>query len=193
MNDAHCQAAHTSRNTRSRRPARPKALGVALAVGIGMLLLSAPAFANGPQGKDLGLGIVLGDPTGLTLKGWLGSDNAISGHLAYDFDAEALGLYVDYHFVFDAFNIRSSTIDLPLYVGIGGKLFAWDDNCDEERNRGRCNDDSDFALGVRIPVGLALLLKKAPLEFFAELAVGLRVFPSTDGDIDAALGARFYF
>ncbi|MEL6181293.1 MAG: hypothetical protein AAFS10_20215, partial [Myxococcota bacterium] len=81
---------------------------------------------------------------------------------------------------------KSNTIDLPVYVGIGGKLWVRDDDDNDD-------DDDDFGLGVRVPVGICLLLTEAPLEFFAELALGLRLIPGTDADIDGGIGVRYYF
>jgi hypothetical protein len=48
-------------------------------------------------------------------------------------------------------------------------------------------------LGLRLPVGLSIMpFLEFPLEFFAELAPGVGILPSTDPDFGAGLGVRFY-
>ncbi len=146
------------------------------------------AQANGgPQGKDFGLGIIAGDPTGLTAKLWLDASNALDFHLSFDFTDEDITFLVDYLLHFGAFNVRSNSIELPLYIGIGGKLSI--DSFEDRRD----DRDARIGLGARVPFGLALLLKRAPLEFFLEVAVGVRIFPATNTFLDAGLGARYYF
>jgi len=152
---------------------------------VALFAYADPAEANGPAGEDLGVGIILGEPTGLTGKYWFDQSSAVDVHLSFDFSDDAFALISDYLIHFNVFKPNSSAIDLPVYVGIGGKLYARDDGNDD--------DDDDIGLGVRAPVGLSLLLTQAPLEFFVEIALGLRIIPGTDADIDGGIGVRYYF
>ncbi len=155
--------------------------------------LAAPAAYAGPGGGgDFGLGIIIGEPTGLSGKLWLDNSQAVDFLLAfsidddYDDNIRRLLFGADYLFHFDAFKPRS--VELPLYVGIGGKIVFFD------RDNGRFrDDDDDFGLALRIPLGISLLLKSAPLEFFVEIVPGLFILPGTNADLDAGLGARYYF
>lgn len=174
------------------------ALAKGLIAVLALLVTLGSASAAFAQGAGpFGLGLVLGEPSGLTGKYWMDGAQAVQGHLAFSLDEHDRGrdyvvVIADYLYHIDVFNMRSSSVDLPIYVGIGGKVSirTGDDRwCQEHHN----SCDSDLGVGVRIPIGLDLLLRKAPLEFFLEIVPGLRVIPSTDGDVDAGLGARYYF
>jgi hypothetical protein len=47
--------------------------------------------------------------------------------------------------------------------------------------------------GVRFPVGITLFIREAPIDFFLEVVPILNLAPDTDFDLNAALGARYYF
>ena len=49
---------------------------------------------------------------------------------------------VDYLFHFDVLSMRSSAVELPLYVGIGGKL-GWYEHNHHDDHRGHGHDDDD--------------------------------------------------
>ncbi|MBH24315.1 MAG: hypothetical protein CMH57_07685 [Myxococcales bacterium] len=168
-----------------RSLARPLTLVVAL-ISLVLLTHTERAEANGPAGEDLGAGIILGEPTGLTGKYWFDSSSAVDVHLSFDFSDDAFALISDYLLHFNVFTPDSRSIDLPVYVGIGGKFFVREDNNDR-------GDDDDLGLGLRAPVGLSLLLTQAPLEFFVEIALGLRIIPGTEADLDGGIGVRYYF
>lgn len=142
------------------------------------------------QGNDgFGLGVIVGEPTGLSLKWWLGNDQAIDGGVAWSFsENDSLHLHADYLWHrFDLFKIPPKAGKLPLYFGVGGRLKL------EEDNGGKGDNDHDDLLGVRIPVGVAFLFADAPVDIFAEIVPVLDLIPDTDLDLNAAIGARFYF
>lgn len=129
--------------------------------------------------KDLGVGFMVGEPTGLTLKSWTGGGNAIDVGVAWSFGRyEAISLQADYLWHnYEVFSeVENGT--LPLYYGIGGRLVL---------------GENDSYIGARVPVGLNYLFEEAPVGLFIEAAPILNVAPSTDFDIDGTLGARFYF
>jgi hypothetical protein len=43
-----------------------------------VFLISANLFAQSPQGRNFGFGLVVGDPTGLTVKFWTQRENAFN-------------------------------------------------------------------------------------------------------------------
>ena len=47
--------------------------------------------------------------------------------------------------------------------------------------------------GIRIPLGITYLVHTAPLEVFAEIVPVVRFAPDTAGDVDGAVGVRYYF
>jgi hypothetical protein len=140
------------------------------------------------QARGLGLGVFLGEPTGLTGKYWMGNDNALDFKLAWSFSDYFL-ITGDYLFHFPgAFGRKNQFVSqLSPYVGPGGAFFFG-------RDRGsRFRDDDDFAFGIRFPVGVEWISNDPPIGVFIELAPGLSIAPSTDGFFMGGIGARFYF
>lgn len=138
--------------------------------------LLVPNFAMS-QSRDFGLGIQLGEPTGLNGKLWTGRYNAVDFTVAWSFEGrDEMVMQADYVWhSFDVFPVSSG--ELPVYFGIGGRALLRDDP----------------VLGVRIPVGLAYMFESAPLDIFLEVAPILNVIPSTDFDVGGGLGIRFWF
>jgi hypothetical protein len=127
--------------------------------------------------KGLGVGIILGEPTGISFKKWVGPKNAFDGAIAWSFgDEDALHLHADYLFhVPRAIRIDRSAI--PLYYGIGVRLKFQDEN----------------RFGVRFPLGINLYIAEAPIDLFFEIVPIFNLAPKTDLDLNAAIGIRYYF
>jgi len=159
-------------------------------------LLSGSAMAGPGGGGPFGLGLIIGEPTGLSAKYWMDKTQAIDFLLAFSFNdnnnnynndnnLNHLVLAADYLYHIDVFHPRA--VELPLYVGIGGKLAFWD------RGNGRYRDDGDIGIALRVPLGIDLLLRSVPLEFFLEIVPGIYIIPGTNAEIDAGIGVRYYF
>lgn len=154
-------------------------------VAVALVAMAGSAHA---QGK-LGVGIIAGEPTGITVKKWRDSRVAIDAAAAWSFsDNDSFQFHMDY-LVHDYTVFRPTELKgkLPLYYGVGGRLKLKDN----DNNKNRNNDDT--LIGIRVPVGVAYLLPKDPFEFFAEIVPTLDIAPDTDLDINAALGFRYYF
>lgn len=143
------------------------------------LTISAISVSHAQQiNKGVGIGFMVGEPTGLSLKSWTSSNNAFDVGLAWSLDSDAVHVHADYLWHnFNLFNdIQSGT--LPVYYGIGGRV-VFDDN-------------NDALIGARIPVGLNYLFENDPIGLFLELAPIFNLAPDTDFDLEGALGIRFY-
>src|ERR1051325_3668846 len=46
-----------------------------------LMIMSSSSRAQGPQGKDFGFGLILGEPLGGTVKFWTSAENAIVGDI----------------------------------------------------------------------------------------------------------------
>lgn len=125
------------------------------------------------RGEGLGVGIVLGEPTGLSGKMWLGGNTAIAGAAAWSFGNNgAIHVHTDYLFH------NNDLLDFAsLYYGIGVKIKLM----------------NDVLLGIRIPVGLVHKLEAAPIDIFFEIVPGLNLIPNTGFGANGGLGARYYF
>jgi hypothetical protein len=148
----------------------------------GFFALAHVALAA-PQG--VGFGIVLGEPTGLSVKKWLNDRNAIDGAAAWSLSGnEAFQIHGDYLFhAYDVFKPKGIDGKLPLYYGLGGRL-KFNDLRDGKK---------ETRLGVRFPVGITYLRNGAPFDLFLELVPVLDLAPSTAVRLGLAVGGRYYF
>ena len=144
------------------------------------------------KGENLGLGFIVGDPTGLSLKVWQDRTHAVDVGLGWNTQHdESFHLHADYLIHdFSIFKLKPGAGRMPFYYGIGG-VIAKEDYYDYYNRAFYYHNDT--RVGVRIPVGISYLFAGNPLEFFAELAPRLDLTPSSDFTVDAALGMRFYF
>jgi hypothetical protein len=140
-------------------------------------ILAQPADAK-PRG-NFGLGIIVGEPTGIDMKWFLNEENAIQAAVAWSTSGNnALHIQADYVFHFYEW-IQVSKGLLPVYFGIGGRI-AFKDN-------------SDDSFGIRVPVGLDYEFAGGVFDVFGELVPVLELTPDTDFDLEGAIGARFWF
>jgi len=143
-----------------------------------LILLFLSIKING-QGKGFGAGVMIGEPTGLSAKYWLDDDNALDFGLAYSFvrSNSALSMHADY--IYHAFDVIKSNYRIPLYYGFGARI--------------RLVNDADNSLGARGVIGIAWLSDEAPFDVFFEVVPVFNLFPETALNLDAAIGARYYF
>ena len=139
-----------------------------------VVLLRADALA---QSSGFGLGIILGEPTGISGKLWTGKSTAIDGAIAWSSGKNsALHLHADYLLHnFNLFKVEKGK--LPLYYGIGGRV----------------NLQNDTSVGVRIPVGINYIFANAPFDIFLEIVPLLDLVPNTEFRLNAGLGVRYFF
>jgi len=153
---------------------------------LALLLTSNPVHAQQSQNK-IGLGLMVGEPTGLSFKVWTSETTAFDAGLAWSFGRyDAVNLHADY--LWHHFGIFGDDINkgqLPVYYGIGGRIVFADDY----PNQG----DSNAVLGARVPVGVNYLFEDSPVGVFFEIAPIVNIIPETDVDFDSSLGVRFYF
>jgi hypothetical protein len=149
---------------------------IALLLALITVLFAATATAGG---GSFGLGIILGEPTGIGGKLNLSKRNAIDGAIAWSVEEDNdLHIHGDYlYHNYTVFNIQSG--ELPLYFGVGGRI--------------RLREIHDDRVGIRFPVGLDYIFSTAPFDIFFEIVPILDLAPETDFDLNAAIGGRFFF
>ncbi len=141
------------------------------------------------QDHGFGMGIILGEPTGLSAKLWTSKVNAFDFGLGVAVGGDRLkyeGHYnnesrIHFHmdYLWHSFNAIRSTESFPLYYGIGARF-----------NTG---GGYDASLGIRGVFGIAWLPHSTPIDVFFELVPVFQVTPLTGLGIDAGLGIRYYF
>ncbi len=143
-------------------------------MGIIVLLALTVAAVGAAQTS---VGIILGEPSGLTAKQWLGEQAAAEVVVAWSFVSPgAFYVHLDYkqHFY-------QEVIDpglILVYAGLGPRIYIRGDG---------------VTIGARIPVGIEYRFEDAPLELFLEVAPGLNVFPETEPSFGGGIGVRFRF
>lgn len=153
-----------------------------------LALTSLMACAAYAQRGGTGIGVILGEPTGLSFKHWLDEDSAIDAGLGWSFDGPtSIHLHADWLWHdFSLFPVEHGA--LALYYGGGARFKA---------GRGRDGpgrrDGHRDRFGIRVPVGLAYHLSDHPVEIFGEIVPILDLAPSTKLNLNAAVGARWYF
>ena len=148
--------------------------------------------------KTFGLGLEVGEPTGLNGKYFLSEAGALDfgvgwiyRHYYYD---DGIHLYLDY--LWHPTSLASSpTLELPLYIGIGMRF--WDfEYCDGPF----CYDGS--AIGIRVPIGISLDFNSAPLDIFIQVVPVIdfltddyydRYDDRTHVGVDVSAGLRYWF
>lgn len=142
-------------------------------------------LADSPRG--FGIGVVLGEPTGLTFAVRPNSWNAVQGHLSYSLISDRARANVDYLQSVAVIQPSSARMEFPVYIGIGGTVGVTDDG------PGPFGDNATAWVGGRVPFGITMLPDDVPVEVFAEIAPTVYVLPETTPGLEGGLGVRAYF
>lgn len=139
--------------------------------------------------RSLGLGIILGSPTGISGQYMQGRENAIDGALAWDLgDGTVMHIHGDYLWR-KRLNFSKTPEPFYFYYGIGGRLITWSDYEYHHHH----HHESGVAIGPRFPAGLSYTFRDPVIELFGEIAAIMDIVPATSLDLDAGIGGRFYF
>jgi len=168
-----------------------------------VLALSSAAYADDEKPNDLapkeeapqqgrpsekgtfGLGVVLGEPTGICMKLYLSDDQAIQVAAGAAFYGGGLQVHGDYVFHPLILQDRDSFV-LPVYIGPGLRFISY--------NAGSTMA-AHYALGLRAVLGLLFDFKNVPLDVFVEVA-GVFEYDFTNGvggAFNLGAGVRYYF
>lgn len=133
--------------------------------------------ANGP----MGIGIFLGQPTGITFEmdlsqtSWL--DFKAAWNLAGGNGGSSILLQGNYEYAFPGMVTMGEESFTP-FVGVGAMLSVY---------------DGGIGLGARVPAGVSYRFRTVPVELFIELGLDVYLVPATDIGFSGGLGARYRF
>ena len=140
----------------------------------------AITLADDPQGA--GIGLILGEPTGLSVSWRRDGPSTFDGALAWSVPESRVHLHADYlHELISFRDPAAPVVEFPVYIGIGPRLHLGDGG-----------GSRSSIIAVRVPVGLGVEAPGIPVEGFFELVPVVGLYPSTRMDFDAALGVRVY-
>jgi hypothetical protein len=189
-------------DNRSFRVDRLGVLGALMLISLGAWARPARATEVGYQ-RQYGVGVMLGDPTGLSGKAWVSRTNAIDvglgayawgppgdcvrrgpdpGICAHGWADSTISVHADY--LWESKITEGRIAQLDWHIGGGARAFFVSGSC-----VGDC-----WELGARAPVGLDLTFQQPTfLEVFLELAPAVYVVPVAFLSFEGALGVRGYF
>ena len=162
----------------------------AIAIATVLAGLGATASVSSAQAIEkgsLGVGVILGEPTGVSVRLYLQDDQAVQAAVGSAFVGGGLQVHADYVWHPWILEERDS-FTLPVYLGPGLRAIQYD--------AGRGGEDF-LAVGLRVVGGLVFDFKDVPLAAFLEVA-GVAEYAFRDGEgfglgINAGAGVRYYF
>jgi hypothetical protein len=178
-----------------------KNLRPVLALASALAVSMAGAASAAETSHPFGLGIVVGEPTGLSAKLYLAQPFALQfgAGIVDDFGGRD-GFNLNFDFIWHpAVLARNAALTMPFYLGVGARLA--DDRYDYFVDNVRYVDH-DARLGVRAPFGLLLDFNRVPLDLYFELAlvIDFVYFDDVVGPYhrdrlgwNGGIGLRYYF
>ena len=143
-----------------------------------------------PARAEFGLGLFIGDPTGIDFKFDIARKSAIDILIGwpgeFDDDYHTDGGYAHVTYLVQPLVTHGSSVIVPLRLGIGAAIYD---------HSSRFSDH--LHLGIRVPFEVGLRFRRTPLEIYFSIALELLAFDSDDHghdrvDIGGGIGLRFY-
>jgi len=135
---------------------------------LALIVLSVAVFS-----APLGIGVKIGEPSGLYIRSYTSSTSFAGITAAWSF--------VNDSFLIDSdFNALSPNLFGDIGFSYGGGLHVG-------------VTSSELSLGVRIPLALHLEIPSTPVFTFLELAPGFNIIPATKFDLSGGLGFGYIF
>ncbi|MEO0142638.1 MAG: hypothetical protein ABIL70_04405 [candidate division WOR-3 bacterium] len=140
--------------------------------------------------QHLGLGIILGSPTGFTGKVIFTKNSAVAANIGWSITENYhLHITTDYQFLFpsvirwqDEMTGEQKEIKgLIPFLGVGGRL----------RIKETEQNETELHIGMRLGGGIEYTIVR--FGIFLEIYPVVNIFPATDFDLEGGLGIRFYF
>jgi len=130
------------------------------------------------QANEKGLGISIGNPTGLNGKYWLNSSRAVDAGLAWSLGKnQEVSIHSDYLLHKEGAFYFNDIHPLDFYYGVGGRMEFAD----------------EIELGVRVPLGIAHRFEAESADVFAEVAPIVDLIGKTGLELHLIFGGRYYF
>src|SRR5262245_61878780 len=127
-----------------------------------LLVVVFAASARPARAESFGLGLFVGEPTGLDIKIGMqgrGALDIVLGVRSIDNDDESYGHLTYLHLITMA---HGSSVNIPLRLGIGAAVYG-------------ITEDAT-GLAVRAPFEVGFRFRRSPLEVYLEIAFVLQLF-----------------
>ena len=146
-----------------------------------LALLLVAAFKSTSRAEAIGIGLFLGEPSGLDLKVGLSAKSSIDIVIGQTSFRENRTDYAHVTWLLTPFVARGRSVLVPFRIGIGAAAI------------GVVDDNAHAA--VRVPLEIGFRFRRTPIEIYGEVAIK-GVFVEEDFirfDVDGGIGIRFYF
>ena len=143
------------------------------------LFLFAATHSFAFERNKFGLGVVAGDPNGITAKYMIDNNYGIDATVGWKTSGED-EFYVAADFLlhlYDIVNIPKGVS--PLYFGGGLRLVD--------------REDTENKFGIRVPFGIEYVFLNGSLGAFGELVPILNFTPDVESDFEFGIGIRYFF
>lgn len=145
---------------------------------ITLLLSSSQVFAN----NEFALGLILGNPTGLSGRVGIEDSKSIDFALASTSGSRNWHLHGTY-LIENIKTFQTELAPLNVFYGVGARMTSFENDRKEDKT----------SLGVRLAVGIKMDLPTPSSEVFGEVAPVIDLTPDVDVDFDVGIGFRFRF
>lgn len=152
-------------------------------IAAGLMFAAPAALAQSGEypygeGRPFGLGLVVGDPTGISAEKWLGHRTAFDVGAAWSLDdGDTVELTGD-HVWYDFGILETRRHTLAVHYGLGGRVLF--------------SDPHDDRAGIRMPVGMTYFAADGRVGIFAQVAPLLDLAPDTDVGVQGGVGVRYF-
>ena len=167
---------------------------IALLALVALVGVSRPAAAQTIDSDKgvFGVGLIIGEPSGISCKLYLGEESNTAIAAAAGFAFAANGMHAHADFLWHPWILSNADrFVLVGYFGVGARVLG----------HNRRFDNDDFHVGARGVVGVVFDFISLPLDAFAE-AAGVMDYRTGGGDPDhdnlgpslnVSIGVRYYF
>lgn len=139
-----------------------------------LLLFACVSYS---QGSEMGVGLIIGKPTGITGKGWVTTSGAIHVGIGWPSLDSHGGTALSAEYLWHSHVFRSRE-RFPIFYGVGG-FFGVAGGTD--------------IIAARGVLGIAWWPRSSNFDIFLQLMPALYFEPTSEFDFDFALGVRYFF
>jgi hypothetical protein len=139
-----------------------------------LLIVAANSALSAAEKNEVGLGIVLGEPTGINAQFFWNKNSAVDFTAAWSLGdwLTVAGDFQTYSYLWDA------PREWRWYYGLGSYLTF--------------PEDEDLTLGVRIPLGIKYHFPYSNIDAWAEVAPGLELIEHTEAILHGGIGLTLW-
>ncbi len=141
---------------------------------VGLVIAITCLCASAGERSETGIGLILGEPSGVNAQFFWSSRSAVDITAAWSFDDwfQVMGDYQVYDYILDAPREWKWTYGVGAYLALP--------------------DNESGTMGLRIPLGIKYHFPHSNIDVWVEAAPALQVAPDTKGLLQGGLGLTYW-